>query len=186
MKPNEPGMSRQDMEWLVENRNAIQKTALDLYDLLQGDGRPWILADGKPMPQMQIALIKQDLVGVFFCLWRGVFLAANKASKLGEPPAHAISFLTKIISDNSISFLDDKKYNQWTANFYVDSAGRILNGFVPSATSKATPRCEAIEPKWIIDDFPASIKDRWKYNHDIFQKKIRSLIEVRLRPFLTG
>ena len=87
MKPNEPDMSRPDMEWLIENRNAIQKTALDLYDLLQGDDRRWILADGKPMPQMQIALIKQDLVGVFFAYGAGFFSLLTKPVIL-ESPRH--------------------------------------------------------------------------------------------------
>jgi hypothetical protein len=129
---------RKNMQWLVENRSAIQRTALDLFDLLP--------EEGQPPSEKRISLIQQDLVGVLFCLWRGVFLAHEKTGELGKPLGHAKYFLKKIIDDNSIGFSDDKRFMEWTANFYVDGAGRILAGFPSSTSSKATHRCEAILP----------------------------------------
>jgi hypothetical protein len=158
---------RQDMQWLVSNRSAIQQTALDLYDLL--------LEEGQNPPQKKTSFIQQDLVGAFFCLWRGVFLAHEKTSKFGTPLRHAKAYLTKIIDNNAISFNDDKNSMEWTANFYVDGAGRILAGFPSSTSSKATARCETIPPLWEIEKYPAQIKDRWKYNHEILKGKIHSL-----------
>jgi hypothetical protein len=99
------------MKWLVENRIAIQKTALDLYLLIPKKNGS---------VKKQTSLINQDLVGVIFCLWRGVFLAYEKKIKLGEPLNNAKNFLKKIIEDNSINFGDDKNFKQWTANFYID------------------------------------------------------------------
>lgn len=157
---------RESMEWLVKNRIAIQETALKLYDLLP--------EDGEPLSTIQISLIRQDLVGAFFCLWRGVFLAHDKKNVPGKPIEHAKEFLKKVIETNTIAFNDDKNASQWTANFYVDGAGRILAGFPTSKRSNATPRCEKIWPPWKIEDYPSQIKDRWKYNHKILKGKIRS------------
>ena len=156
------------MKWLVDNRIEIQKTAFNLYLLL-----PQVNGSAK----LQTSLIHQDLVGAFFCLWRGVFLAHEKSSDLGEPLEHAREFLKKVIDDNSITFGDDKKFKEWTANFYVDCAGRILSGFPPSMTGKATPRCETVSPQWAIEDYPSEIKDRWRYNHKILKAKIKTLTE---------
>jgi hypothetical protein len=157
---------RINMEWLVNNRTAIQETALKLYDLLP--------EEGAPLSTMRISLIRQDLVGAFFCLWRGVFLAHDKKNDPGEPVQHAKGYLKKIIQSNTILFGDDQKSNEWTANFYVDGAGRILAGFPSSELRQATPRCESISPLWKIENYPPNIKDRWKYNHDILKGKIES------------
>jgi hypothetical protein len=154
------------MKWLVENRINIQKTALDLYLLIPKE---------KDSVKKQTSLIHQDLVGAFFCLWRGVFLAYEKKTKLGEPLEHATKFLKKIIDDNTIAFSDDKNLREWTANFYIDCAGRILAGFPTSKGSKATKRAETISPMWKIEKYPSDIKKRWEYNHRILNRKIQSL-----------
>jgi hypothetical protein len=75
-----------DMRWIVENRCAIQVTALDLYSLIEK-------AEG--LKTTQISLTMQDLVGALFCLWRGVFLAHGKNSKFQVPPGAAKQFLKK-------------------------------------------------------------------------------------------
>jgi hypothetical protein len=152
--------------WLVNNRIAIQETALDLYLLIPNKNGAI---------KKQISLIHQDLVGAFFCLWRGVFLAHDKNSKRGKPLDNAIAFLKKVIDDNAITFGDDKTFREWTANFYIDCAGRILSGFPPSKTGKATKRCETISPRWEIENYPSDIKERWEYNHKILKAKIQSM-----------
>jgi hypothetical protein len=154
------------MKWLVENRIEIQKTALDLYSLIANEQRP---------VNKQTSLIHQDLVGAYFCLWRGVFLAQDKHSKLGVPHNNALDFLRKVIDDNSITFGDDKTFREWTANFYVDCAGRILLGFPPSRTGRDTRRCETVSPAWVVEDYPSDIRERWKYNHTILKRKIQSM-----------
>ena len=156
------------MKWLVHHRSEVQKTAHDLYLLIPKKKRP---------VKKHISLIHQDLVGVLFCLWRGVFLAHNKDSNPGDPLFNASAFLKKVIEDNAITFGDDKTFKEWTANFYVDCAGRILIGFPISTTGKATGRCETISPLWIVEDYPSDIKGRWEYNHKILKAKINSMKE---------
>jgi hypothetical protein len=157
-----------NMKWLVENRIEIQRTALELYLLIPEENRS---------VQTQTSLICQDLVGVLFCLWRGVFLAPEKKSNPGAPLKSSKAFLKKVIDDNSISFSDDKTFKEWTANFYVDCAGRILLGFPASTTGKATERCETISPPWKFENYPGGIKERWEYNHKILKAKIKSMKE---------
>ena len=122
-----------NLKWLVEKRNEIQLTALELLKLLKN-------SKGK-----NLSLAKQDLVGVTFSLWRGVFLAYNKGNDIGGSRGNSEEFLEKVITDNAITFSDDKTFSGWTANYYVDNAGRILAGFPPRKNSKSSPRCEAIK-----------------------------------------
>jgi hypothetical protein len=154
-----------DMRWLVDNRCAIQNTALELHLLIEK-------AEG--FKCMQHSLLKQDLVGVLFCLWRGVFLAYGKNSEPGDPPTAAKEFLQKVIEDNSIVFGDDKHWKEWTANFYVDCAAHLLAGFSPTPESESTPRLETLEPKWNLHEYPPGVKERWKYNHDNLRAKMDS------------
>jgi len=156
------------MKWLVDNRSEVQKTAHDLYSLIPKEKGP---------VKKRISLIHQDLVGVLFCLWRGVFLAHHKDTNSGDPLFDAAAFLKKVIEDNAITFGDDKTFKGWTANFYVDCAGGILMGFPISMTGKATGRCETISPLWVVEDYPADIKERWEYNHRILKAKIQSMKE---------
>jgi hypothetical protein len=154
-----------NLRWLVDNRCAIQNTALELHRLLDKSER---------FKDTQSSLTKQDLVGVLFCLWRGVFLAHGKTSKFQAAPNAAREFLTKVIEDNSIAFGDDKHWKEWTANFYVDCAGHLLAGFTPTPQSNATRRLEALAPVWNLRDYPSGIKERWEYNHDFLKAKMRS------------
>jgi hypothetical protein len=154
-----------DMKWLVENRCAIQTTALDLHLLLE---------EAESIKDLQNSLTKQDLVGVLFCLWRGVFLAHGKKSEPGDPPTAAIEFLAKVIEDNSIGFSDDKNWREWTANFYVDCAAHLLAGFTGTSKSKATSRLETVGTAWKLDEYPTGVKERWTYNHENLKAKMQS------------
>jgi hypothetical protein len=153
------------MRWLVDYRCAIQNTALEMHLLLE---------KAEHLKDIQSSLTKQDFVGVLFCLWRGVFLAHGKKSDFQAAPTAAREFLKKVIEDNSIMWGDDKNWKEWTANFYVDCAGHILAGFARTPESRATHRLEALEPLWILTDYPQGIKDRWMYNHGILIAKMDS------------
>jgi hypothetical protein len=162
-----------DMRWLVDNRCAIQNTALELHLLLE---------KAEHFKDMQSSLTKQDLVGVLFCLWRGVFLAHGKKGEFQAAPKAAKQFLKKVIEDNSIAFGDDKNWKEWTANFYIDCAGHILAGFTPTQKCKATPRLEDLDPPWQLHMYPAEITERWEYNHDNLKAKMRSLEQKQSNP----
>lgn len=150
----------QNLDWLVHKRNLIQKDALQLHKILR---------NCNSIRDKQDSFIAQDLVGATFSLWRGVFLAYDKESKLGQPPKHAKEFLEKLITDNAITFKDDKNANEWTANYYVDNAGRILED-----ESRCGSLASDSNAKWNrnkYDELP-DIKARWEYNQKVLKCKI--------------
>jgi hypothetical protein len=165
---NQSHNERVNLDWLVKRRNEIQETAFVLFDLTSS-------VENRPLSKKH-SLILQDLIGVTFSLWRGVFLAFDKTSDFGKPIKHARLFLKRIVETNNIAFIDDKNSKEWTANYYVDNAGRILQGFPTVDEKIATPRCESLEPKWDFLEYRKfSIQDRWRYNYKILKGKVETL-----------
>jgi hypothetical protein len=61
------------------------------------------------------------LIGAAFSLWRAVFLAETFRTDESIHESQE-AFLAKVISDNSISFGDDKINRAWTVGYYLDDA----------------------------------------------------------------
>jgi hypothetical protein len=62
--------------------------------------------------------IFQLLVGTGFSLWRAVFLADQRLEGTASLAA-AEKFLTKVVSDNTITYSQEKDTRRWTAGFYI-------------------------------------------------------------------
>jgi len=62
--------------------------------------------------------IFQLLVGTGFSLWRAVFLADQRLQDTTSLSA-AEKFLVKVVSDNTITYPQEKETRQWTAGFYI-------------------------------------------------------------------
>ena len=61
------------------------------------------------------------IVGAAFSLWRAVFLT-QKDRDWSSVSLSLEKFLYKVITDNSISYQDDKTNSAWTAGYYLDNA----------------------------------------------------------------
>ena len=62
-----------------------------------------------------------SLTSVSFSLWRAVFLA-DRSDIQGSDLSHAVQFLEMLISDNAISYVQDKTAREWTFIYYVNNA----------------------------------------------------------------
>jgi hypothetical protein len=105
------------LEWAVESRARNQRCSVRLLRLFIEFEEQW--------KTQRWARAAQDLLSVSFSLWRAAFLA-DKTAKRTAVFSHATDFLEKIIEDNAISYLQDRKCNEWTFNYYTRNARAAL------------------------------------------------------------
>jgi len=103
------------LAWAIEQRAEIQRTLLALLRF----------ARAHPSFAMEEKYLFDHLVGAAFSLWRAAFLAQaiREDSNIHESQE---KFLEKIISDNMITFGDDKLNRHWTVGYYLDGSGKTF------------------------------------------------------------
>jgi hypothetical protein len=101
------------LRWAIEQRAEIQRTLLALLEFVRSHKQT--AADFVPN------YLVNHLIGAAFSLWRAVFLAEAYRTEESIQDSQA-AFLTKVISDNAITFADDKMNRDWTFGYYVDDA----------------------------------------------------------------
>lgn len=143
------------MQWLVANRSLNQVSALKLHNLLTKHESQW-------GSDTKLLYASQSMVGASFSLWRAVFLG----DKTGDPAhvvRHSIEFLGSMILDNAITYAVDKKNNEWTFNYYVESSRLRLVYLIALWP-------DLLEP-W--NSKKRAPRKRWEYN----QKRLDDAIE---------
>jgi len=116
--PPEAGKDKLDnLQWAVQSRARNQQSCLRLLTLFETHEKQWTSKYDAP--------IAQDLIAVAFSLWRAAFLA-DKTGKRTEVFKDGKNFLETIIRDNAIGYLQDKKCQEWTFNFYTRNARHTL------------------------------------------------------------
>jgi hypothetical protein len=103
--------------WAVDARARNQRSALRLYDLFTRHRPKWTSQKG--------ARAAQNLLAVTFSLWRAAFLADKTARRLNVFD-EGVEFLERLIADNAISYVQDRKSKEWTFNYYTKNAKAAL------------------------------------------------------------
>jgi hypothetical protein len=101
------------LERLVKQRNRVQDILLTLCKLVREHEKE--LAQNE-----RHNAIFQLLVGTSFSLWRAIVLAGEHF----EPEAALTGsrkLLNKVVSDNTITFSDEKEARRWMSGFYVSN-----------------------------------------------------------------
>jgi hypothetical protein len=101
------------LEWLVESRSRNQRTALELFKLFESYPNR---AKSKTFNKTS-----QILVAVCFSLWRAAFLA-DKTGMRHAVFEDARAFLAKMLTDNAITYPQDRSAREWTFNYYMNNA----------------------------------------------------------------
>jgi hypothetical protein len=115
--PPKKSINLKHLEWAVESRAKNQRCAVRLLTLFQEHEAQW-----KTRKWSRAA---QDLLSTAFSLWRAAFLA-DKSGKRSEVFSHGVTFLTKVVEDNAISFASDRDSKEWTFNYYTRNARSSL------------------------------------------------------------
>lgn len=105
------------LNWAVESRYRNQKCSVRLLALFLEHEELW-----KTRTWSRAA---QDLLAASFSLWRAAFLA-DKTAKRVAVFSHGVDFLEKVIEDNAITYVQDRKSNEWTFNYYTRNARSSL------------------------------------------------------------
>ena len=103
MTPNQT-KKIQHLRWAVESRARNQRSSVALLSLFMEYEAQWKTSHW--------ARAAQDLLAVSFSLWRAAFLADKTAKRIAVV-SHATEFLEKIVEDNAISYVQDRKCNEW-------------------------------------------------------------------------
>ena len=117
-------MTKQDLldhahlEWLIDSREANQRASLQLHKLITAH-----MADVKTKKPLSIKA--QVLTAVCFSLWRAAFLA-DKTGTHDATIDDAYAFLGKMLTDNAITYPQDRASREWTFNYYMEAAKNSL------------------------------------------------------------
>jgi hypothetical protein len=143
------------LEWAIESRSHNQRCAVSLLRLFVEHTAQW--------NTKKWASAAQELLSVSFSLWRAAFLADKTATR-SAVFSHAKDFLEKIIEDNAISYVQDRKCNEWTFNYYTRNARAALESLnkhwpkqVPAYTRGARTPTE-----------------RWRYCQDLLDAAVKN------------
>jgi len=125
--------------WVIDGRQQNQRATLRLYKLF---------VDRKLKGVRNEA---QQLAAVAFSLWRAVFLA-DRTGKMDAKEADAKCFLAKMLTDNSISFAQDRESREWTFNYYMEDAffrlQELSKKWTPIAKGGLIPGDRTAKNRW--------------------------------------
>ncbi|MEK0450672.1 MAG: hypothetical protein RL088_2940 [Verrucomicrobiota bacterium] len=161
------------LKWAIKSRTKNQEGALVLLELFYEYGEQW-----KTLKWSRAA---QELLSVSFSLWRAAFLA-DKTAKRVDVFADGVEFLEKVIEDNSISYVQDKKCNEWTFNYYTRnarSALETLHRYWPEIAPKYEGKKRNPTQRW---DYCQELLDKVVLNFAAEARRLkdaRSLVESR-------
>jgi hypothetical protein len=110
------------LEWLLTSRTEIQQTLLAFYRFIRENPRGL-----KHDAEYDVT---QLFVAAGFSLWRAVFLSET-ARDWDTVYPNLEQFLATVISDNAITYQDDKRYRSWTVTYYLENAKFRLLELVP-------------------------------------------------------
>jgi hypothetical protein len=111
---DQPKGDPEHLAWAIDQRAEVQRTLLGLYEFVSRNP-----VEGIPTVPDQYIL--NHLIGAAFSLWRAVFLADTFRDHVTIHRDQK-AFLEKVISDNAITFADDKNNRHWTVDYYLENA----------------------------------------------------------------
>lgn len=101
------------LKWAIEQRAEVQHTLLALYSFTSR-------RQGDHLDTFERRLL-DSLIGAAFSLWRAVFLAET-SREIVEIHESQVAFLEKVVSDNAITYTDDKNNRAWSVEYYLENA----------------------------------------------------------------
>ncbi|MCE9552920.1 MAG: hypothetical protein K8T91_06030 [Planctomycetes bacterium] len=104
------------LEWAVGARNRIQRILLEIHKI--GGERPQ-----DTIKDIELVRVYSQLVGAGFSLWRAAFLTdVDDKNPLTESLSHASDLLNKLLTDNTVTFQQDRATRNWMCGYYLNSA----------------------------------------------------------------
>lgn len=154
------------LDWAIEQRAEIQRTLLALYKCIE--------THHVSTSDVHHQHMLNHLVGAAFSLWRAVFLA-DTFRNYGNIQADQKRFLEKVITDNAITFSDDKTNNNWTVGYYLENAKlRLAQAVTYSDTHFGTKLTSVLLPHLRLSGIMG--KDMTRFEWESAHYVLRSLL----------
>lgn len=167
-----------DYTWLVESRSKVQHLLLELYRFLK-DNRSTLEQRGFERSVFGL------LVGAAFSLWRAAFLA-NAERSWPDILKKAEDLLQIVVEDNAISYLQEKKTEDWMVGYYLNNAryrlARVRSKFaeVIDASQMAQiaefSEFDGVQKPGGIDE--TDPKDAWSKTYNALHRAVEFLREA--------
>jgi hypothetical protein len=106
-------LDEEHLGWAIDQRAAAQRTLLALHTFVKSN--PAHVQDPKTL------LLIDLLIGAAFSLWRAVFLADTFRDVVRVQQSQE-AFLLKVLTNNAITFPDDRANRDWTVGYYLENA----------------------------------------------------------------
>lgn len=110
-------LTPEHLKWVVDSRYANQRAAVRLFNLFE--------THLTKVRSKRFSTISQRMVSVCFSLWRAAFLS-DKTGKRSAVVDDAKAFLGKMLTDNAITYPQDRSTREWTFNYYIANAESVL------------------------------------------------------------
>jgi hypothetical protein len=111
-------LTPEHLEWLVESRSRNQRACLEIFKKIEQ-------YPGKAKSK-KYRTRTYFLVSAAFSLWRAAFLADKSGEEGSEVFTDARAFLAQIITNNAITYAQDRASRDWTFSYYMLSAANSL------------------------------------------------------------
>lgn len=106
--------SHEHLGWLIDSRARNQRSALALHSLTD-------VHFDQIKKSLEATKKAQVLTAICFSLWRAAFLA-DKTGIRENTLNDVRTFLGKMLTDNAITYQQDRASREWTFNYYVNNA----------------------------------------------------------------
>jgi hypothetical protein len=142
---NKPDLGH--LAWVLDQRVEIQRTLLDLYRFVRANTTEALRSSPfdnkydfvKPM-------LLDHLIAAGFSLWRAVFLSESHRD-FDSIHKSQEKFLERVLTNNAITYTDDKANRAWTVSYYLENAKHRLSAAVNLAEHYLKDKCrEKVQP----------------------------------------
>jgi hypothetical protein len=121
----EPKPDLGHLAWALEHRIEIQRTLLELYEFVRANTSESLRARPSGEYDFVKPMLLDHLIAAGFSLWRAVFLSESDRDfisiRLGQE-----KFLESVLTNNAITYNDDKANRAWTVSYYLENAKHRL------------------------------------------------------------
>lgn len=113
------------LAWALDQRLEIQRTLLELYRFVRANTSESLRSPHPSEPHFVKPMLLDHLIAAGFSLWRAVFLSESDRDFVSIHKSQE-KFLESVLTNNAITYTDDKINRAWTVSYYLENAKHRL------------------------------------------------------------
>lgn len=113
------------LAWALDQRVEIQRTLLDLLEFVRTHTPETLQSTPSGEYDFVKPMLLDHLIAAGFSLWRAVFLSESDRDFVAIYQSQ-VKFLESVLTNNIITYADDKNNRAWTVSYYLENAKHRL------------------------------------------------------------